>query len=140
MKEINIKGVVISGSIAWVLAVMAFVASYFVPILSDPDLQANWVLSVAIIPSACIGAYLYYQKGHKTNGFILGVAMFLVAMMLDALITVPFLIIPSGSDYISFFTDLGFWLIALEYVSVVVLYWHFKRTVDWKKMTKPPNL
>lgn len=140
MKEINIKSVIVSASIVWTLAVIAFVASYFLPVMSDPDLQANWVLSVALIPSALIGAHIYYRKGHKTNGFILGASMFLVAMIFDAIITVPFLIIPYGGNYMTFFTDPGFWLIAVEYVSVVAGYWQLEKALKWKRMTKPSDL
>ena len=71
----------ISAAIVWTLGVTAFVASYFVPVMSDPDLQANWVLSLVLIPVAILGAHIYYRKGHQTNGFVLGVFMFLVAMI-----------------------------------------------------------
>ena len=72
MKNLDIKSAIISASIVWTLAVIAFVASYLVPVMSDPDVQANWVLSIALIPSALLGAHIYYRKGHKTNGFLLG--------------------------------------------------------------------
>ena len=122
MKNLNIKDAIISACVIWTLAVLAFITSYFVPILPDPDLQANWVLSIALIPSAFIGTHLYYRRGHSTNGLVLGISMFLVAMILDATITVPFLVMPLGGDHISFFTDVGFWLIAMEYISAVVAY------------------
>ena len=51
--------------------------------------------------------------------------MFLGAMILDAIITVPLFIIPNGGSHLSFFGDPGFWLIGLEYVSVVAVYWQF---------------
>lgn len=136
MKDINIKSVILSASIVWTLAVIAFVASYFVPVMSDPDVQANWVLSIALIPSALIGAHIYYRKGHETNGFVLGASMFLVAMVLDAIITVPFLIMPYGGNYMTFFTDPGFWLIAVEYVSVVAGYWQIEKAVKSTRLTK----
>ncbi len=135
MKNINIKSVIISASLVWTLAVIAFITSYFVPIMSDPDAQANWVLSIALIPSALLGAHIYYRKGLKTNGFVLGASMFLVAMILDALITVPFLIMPYGGNYITFFTDPGFWLIAVEYVSVVALYWQLEKAARSVKVS-----
>jgi hypothetical protein len=127
MKNINIKRALISAAIVWTLGVTAFVASYFFPVMSDPDLQANWVLSIALIPSAALGAHIYYRKGYKTNGFVLGTCMFLVAMILDALFTVPIFIIPQGGNHITFFTDPGFWLIAIEYVSVIAVYWQIKK-------------
>lgn len=136
MKDINIKSAIISASIIWTLAVIAFVASYFVPVMSDPDLQANWVLSMALVPSALIGAHIYYRKGHKTNGFVLGASMFLVAMFLDAIITVPFLIMPYGGNYMTFFIDPGFWLIAVEYVSVIAGYWQIEKAVKASRVTR----
>lgn len=125
----NIKSVIISAIIVQVLAVSAFVASFFVPIMSDPQMQANWVLSVALIPAATLGAHVYYRKGHQTNGFALGAAMFLVAIMLDALFTVPVFVIPAGGSYKEFFTDLAFWLIGIEYISVVAAYWQIEKAV-----------
>ena len=125
----NYRSVIISAIIVWTIAVLSFVASYFVPVMTDPDMQANWVLSLAVIPAALIGAHIYYRKGHQTNGIKLGLAMFVVAICLDALITVPFLVIPNGGNYITFFTDIGFWLIAIEYVSVVAAYWQIEKTV-----------
>lgn len=136
MKNIQIKSIFISAVIVWTIGVTAFVASYFVPLMSDADLQANWVLSLTLIPSAALGAHIYYRNGHKTNGFVLGASMFLVTMILDALITVPVFIVPYGGDHISFFTNLGFWLIAAEYVSVVAAYWQIEKAVKSTRKTR----
>ena len=136
MTNLNIKSAMISAAIVWTLGVTAFVASYFVRVMSDPDIQANWVLSIALIPSAALGAHIYYKKGYKTNGFVLGSSMFLVALILDALITVPIFIMPQGGNHITFFTDPGFWFIAIEYVSVVAGYWQIKKAVNSKKLTR----
>ena len=140
MKNIKIKSAIISAIIIWTLGVAAFVSSYFVPIISDPDLQANWVLSIALIPAAMIGAHIYYRKGYKTNGFVLGAFMFLVAMVLDAIITVPFFIMPYGGNHISFFTDPGFWLIGVEFVSVVAAYWQIEKTVKSTRTAKSSKI
>ena len=134
MKSLNIKSAAISAAIVWSVGVMAFVLSYFVPVMSDPDQQANWVLSLVLIPLAALGAHIYYRKGHHTNGFLLGTAMFMVAMILDALITVPVLMMPNGGTYTSFFTDPAFWLIAVEYISVVAAYWQIEKAVKSAKM------
>jgi len=104
--------------------------------MSDPDLQANWVLSIILIPAATIGAHIYYRKGYKTNGFVLGASMFMVAMTLDAIITVPFFIMPYGGNHVSFFTDPGFWLIAVEFVSVVAAYWQIEKAVKRTQISK----
>ena len=136
MKNIHFKSATISSLIVYVIGVSAFVGSYFFPIMADADVQANWVLSIVLIPAATLGAHIYYRKGHQTNGFVLGSVMFLVAMVLDAIITVPFLIIPYGGSHISFFTDPGFWLIAVEYITVVAAYWQIERAVKKTQVKK----
>ncbi|GJQ63729.1 MAG: hypothetical protein SCALA702_27820 [Melioribacteraceae bacterium] len=125
MKNINIKHVIISCLVIYVLGIIAFVGSYFVPIIDDPDLQANLVLMAALIPAAYTGAYLYYRRGNTTHGLVLGSVLFLSAIVLDAIITVPVFIIPNGGNHLTFFGDPGFWLIGVEYILIVAAYWKF---------------
>ena len=127
MKKLLMKRAVLSAIMAWTLGVVAFVASYFVPVMSDPDEQANRVLFVMIIPAAAFGAWFYYQKVPQTNGFMLGTFMFLITIILDASITVPLFIIPAGGDHFTFFGDPSFWWIGIEYISVVAVYHHLLR-------------
>ena len=128
MKTLDIKTAIISAIIAWILGVTAYAGSWFIPIMEDPEFQANMVLAVALIPAAALGAHTYFRRGHSTNGFLLGSFMFLVTILLDACITVPVFILPSGGDYPGFFGDPGFWLIGLEYISVVSAYWYIRKT------------
>jgi len=139
MKNLNVKSLFISSLIAYTLGVSAFIGSFFVPVMSDPEAQANLVLAIAIIPAAIFGAYLYYQKGHQTNGFILGAAMFFITIILDASITVPLFVIPAGGDHISFFTDPGFWFIGLEYILAVAIYWWAIKATNNKMAKQPSN-
>ena len=129
MKSLNVKRVLIAASIAYLIGVSAFLASFFVPVMADPKVQGNLVLSVVIIPASILGAYYYYRKGHHANGFLLGASMFLITMILDALITVPLFVIPAGGDHISFFSDPFFWLIGLEYILAVALFRWFNKNV-----------
>ena len=122
MKNLNFKHAIISSLIIYVIGISSYLGSYFVPFMEDQELQANLVLMVAVVPAVLFGAYLYYRKGYMTNGLSLGVVMFLGAMFLDAIITVPLFIMPHGGNHLSFFGDPGFWFIAIEYVGVVVLY------------------
>lgn len=125
MKNINLKHVIISCLVIYGLGIVSFVGSYFVPIMKDPDLQANLVLMAALIPAAYTGAYLYYRRGNTTHGVVLGSVLFLSAIVLDAIITVPVFIIPNGGNHLTFFGDPGFWLIGVEYVVIVAAYWKF---------------
>lgn len=132
MKDLNLKHAAISSAVVYVLAILAFLGSFFVPVLEDQELQANMALIIAMIPAAYFGAYLYYRRGHTASGYALGFAMFLGAIVLDAIITVPVFVIPNGGDHLSFFGDPGFWLIGFEYIMVVAGYWHAKVVRDGK--------
>lgn len=122
----NITRAMFAAVIIWLLGVSAYIGSFFVRFMEDSALQANLVLTIAMIPSAMLGAHIYYRKGQQTNGFKLGIVMFSAAMILDAIITVPLFIIPKGGNHLSFFLDSGFWLIAMLYILVIWLYWRFK--------------
>ena len=117
---------VLSGILVWILGVSVFTTSYFLPFMKDLDLQSNIALSLSLIPFAWLGAGFYYRKDRKTNGIKLGFIMVLSAIILDGLITVPFMIMPYGGTYSSFFTAASFWIIAFEYLMVINLYWRFK--------------
>lgn len=120
----KIRAIIVGGFI-WVLGSSFYAASYLFPFLEDLELQANLVLALAIIPNAWMGARIYY-KGANMYGPTVGTIVVLTAILLDAIITVPYLIVPQGGTYQSFFGAPAFWLIALEYFMVVVLYWLLK--------------
>ncbi len=69
MKNLNLKHAILSSLVVYIFGIIAFVGSYFVPIMEDPDLQANIVLMAAIVPAAYLGAYLYYRRGYTSHGF-----------------------------------------------------------------------
>lgn len=121
MTHLHFKHAALSSIIVYIIGITAYIGSFFVPIMEDPDDQANLVLMLAIIPAAILGARLYYRRGHDTHGILLGVIMFLGAMILDTLITVPLFIIPHGGNHLTFFGDPGFWLIAVEYIAIVAV-------------------
>ncbi|WP_420320303.1 DUF5367 family protein [Flagellimonas sp.] len=123
MKTLRAVGI---GVLIWILGVSTYALSFYLPIMDDKEQQANVVLFAAVIPLVWTGAWLYYKKGAKMNGWQLGQTLFLTNAFLDALITVPLMIIPNGGSYHTFFTDLDFWLIALEFIIVAVMYWYVK--------------
>ncbi len=112
-----------TGILVWILGVSVFTVSYFVPLMEDPDLQANIALAISLLPFAWLGASIYYRKGPETHGAKVGIIMVATAIILNGIITIPFMIIPYGGSYFSFFTATSFWLITFEYLMVVLLYW-----------------
>ncbi|UJH66441.1 DUF5367 family protein [Allomuricauda sp. SCSIO 65647] len=114
------------GVLIWFLGVLSFSISFYIPVMENTEQQANLILFIAIVPIVWLGSSLYYGKGIDTHGLKTGITFFFIAAALDALITVPMLVIPYGGSHYEFFTDIGFWLIGLEFVSTTVLYWYFK--------------
>ena len=118
------KRAIFIGIVIWIIAILFYLTSYYVPILEDTDAQSNIVLFIVVMPLVWLGSSYYYKEDSKTHGFIVGQTMLLTAVALDALITVPVFIIPNGGSHYSFFTSLSFWIIALEFLIVATFYWY----------------
>tara|TARA_R110002096_G_scaffold319035_1_gene513305 strand:- start:1805 stop:2203 length:399 start_codon:yes stop_codon:yes gene_type:complete len=123
MKQFRI---IVIGIIIWIIGVSIYTLSFYIPILEDPELQANIFLSLGMLPVVWFGTKLYYRKKSTTKGYWLGLTFFLVAAVLDALITVPFLMAPYGGTHYSFFTAAGFWLIGIEFIAMSTICWYVK--------------
>jgi len=111
---------VVCAVLVWILGVCAYLLSFYVPLLENLDLQANLVLALALIPSTCLGTYLFYRKSYM-KPFLLALVFIVVITIMDASITVPVFLIPHGGSYSEFFGDPKFYLIALE-LYLVALY------------------
>lgn len=118
------KRAIFIGIIIWIIAILFYLISYYVPVLEDVNIQSNIVLFVVVIPLVWLGTSYYYKMDNETHGYIVGQTMLLTAATLDALITVPAFVIPNGGDHYSFFTSLEFWIIAIEFLIVATLYWY----------------
>ena len=123
MKKIR---AIIIGTGIWAFGVGAFISSFSISILENAEQQANMVLFLAVLPLLGFGTKLYYKSGSTTQGFWVGLTFFTIAAVLDALITVPYLVIPNGGSHYEFFSDLGFWTIGLLFVGIPTVYWYFK--------------
>lgn len=110
--------------IIWILGVSVFSLSFFVSILENAQLQANLILVFSVVPLVWFGSKLYFLTGTKVKGLWLGLAFFSIAALLDAFITVPFLVVPNGGSYLEFYTYPGFWCIGLIFILLPSLYWH----------------
>lgn len=117
---------ILIGVMIWILGVSAYTISFFIPMMDDAEQQANIALFLCVMPLVWLGSAYYYKKDNSTHGYIIGQTFLLVSAALDALITVPLFMVPNGINHYDFFTSLGFWLIAAEFVCVVVLYYYTK--------------
>lgn len=112
---------IIIGTGIWIAAIIAFTLSFYLPFTDNLELQSNIVLSVVIIPLVILGTKLYYKKYAKANPFLVGLILFASVATLDAIITVPFFMMPNGLGYVDFFISASFWLIAIEFYAIAVI-------------------
>ncbi len=118
----SIKAIIIAIFI-WIVGVSFYTLSFYLPILENVEFQANLTLAITMIPNVWMGMYLYYRWGSNMHGLKVGAIVLLTLILLDALITVPYLIIPYGGSYWEFFSAISFWLIAVECLMIIYLYW-----------------
>ncbi|WP_298238246.1 DUF5367 family protein [uncultured Algibacter sp.] len=118
------KRAILLGIAIWIIAILFYSISYSVSILEHADTQANAVLFMVVMPLVWFGCHFYYKKDSTTHGLKVGQTLLLTAVALDALITVPLFVIPNGGSHYSFFTSLGFWIIAFEFIAIATLYWY----------------
>ncbi|PWL38878.1 hypothetical protein DKG77_11615 [Flagellimonas aquimarina] len=130
------KRAILTGMAIWAVAILFYSVSFYVPIMKDAEAQANVVLFVIVMPIVWLGSSFYYKKDNKTHGYIVGQTMLLTAVALDATITVPFFIIPNGGSYYGFFTSLGFWIVAFEFLTIAILYWYSQVDPTTNKLKK----
>ncbi|TCP28129.1 hypothetical protein EV195_101289 [Tenacibaculum skagerrakense] len=113
----NITRAILSAIMVWIVGVAAFLLSYSFPVLSNPAIQANIALVLAIIPAVCLGTFVYYKKGEITPSNLALIFMS-TAAILDLLVTVPLFIIPAGGSYAIFFSDPMFYLLMVEFYCI----------------------
>lgn len=123
----NIVRASIIGSIVWVAIFSLFTLLSFIPITKDSQTLQATIIGICIVPLAYFGAKAYYKKGYGGNGFVIGFIMVSVALILDALITVPLVEIPyNGGDYLTFFSSPILWILVAINIAVIYSYWKTK--------------
>lgn len=130
MKSLSFKNVLISATFIWSMGLLGLIGSYFFSLIPDAAQQSNWLQSLVLIPAVLIGAHLYYRKGLEANGFLLGIATFLVMIGLDIFIKIPLFLLPYGISWVKYFTDLNYWLLGIEVVTVMAAYWQIEQAVQ----------
>ncbi len=120
----NIKRAIATGILAWLIIFTVFAIMNFIPGIRESMVIQGLIGGLCIIPAAIIGASIYYKKSNRGNGFLIGIVMVFVALLLDLLITVPFIEIPyNGRGHIQFLANPVLWILLIENVIVIHLYW-----------------
>lgn len=122
----NVPRAILTGAFVWVLVLTSFIVVSMLPGIKDSLNKQGIIVGLLLIPYALTGAYLYYKNGNKANGWKVGAVMTATALLGDALVTVPFVEMPNGGSYASFFTSPVLWLLVAVNISTVFFYWRKK--------------
>ncbi len=114
---------ILSGVITWALIFVLWTVMIFTPVLKDLEILQYIIHYIVLIPIVILGASYYYKSKDKINGYILGLVMLATGLILDALITVPFFIIPQNGSYAEFFINPLIWIGYVEFLVIAHLYW-----------------
>ncbi|KAF2509435.1 DUF5367 domain-containing protein [Flavobacterium zhairuonense] len=125
-KMMNYFRAIFSGFLVWILVSISFYILDQTPFIKDFFWIQSAIVMFGIIFFGIFGAKIYFRKTPQTNGLLLGITMSATALILDVLITVPFVEIPNGRSYYSFFTSPVLWLLATINALSVYFYWRKK--------------
>ena len=118
---------ILSGALIWLLVLILFGVMDSVPATSQSQLLQGAIVCVLIIPFSLFGANIYYKTGDRSNGLSVGFVMAGTALLLDALVTVPLIEQPyHGIDHVQFFTNPLLFIIVIEVVLVIWLYYKMR--------------
>jgi hypothetical protein len=121
-----------TGVTIWMIGVTLFTIATLLPISNDYEMQGDLTLAVSFIPLAWFGSRYYFKSEPQSKGYQLALALAIIAVVLDAMITVPLFFLPHGIGYADFFGAPGFWFLMVEYTGVVILYDYLRRRRELK--------
>jgi hypothetical protein len=118
---------ILSGAVIWMLVLILFGVMDAVPVTHHSPLLQALMVCVLMIPFSLLGARIYYRTGNRSSGLSVGFVMVGTALLLDALITVPLVEQPyHNTDHHQFFTNPLLWILVLEDLLVIWLYYKMK--------------
>lgn len=118
---------IFSGILVWFAVSISFYILEQIPVVKDSFFWQSVIVAISIVFFAIGAAKFYYLRNYKMDGLKLGIIMSLTALFLDIIITVPFVEIPNGRNYESFFTSPILWILAFVNAVSVFL---------WRKLNK----
>ena len=122
----NYVKMLLAGLFVWVCVSAAFYLSVLFDSINHSFNINLLIVLVIMFLSATTGASFYYKNDLKTHGLLLGLGMSITAVLLDVLITVPFVEIPKGSSYQHFFASPVIWILVVFNTATVYGYWKLK--------------
>lgn len=103
---------IFSGILVWAAVSISFYLLEQILFVKNAFFWQSFMVTIWIVFFAIGAAKFYYLKNYKMSGLKLGIIMSVTALLLDVIITVPFVEIPNGRSYESFFTSPILWILA----------------------------
>jgi lysylphosphatidylglycerol synthetase-like protein (DUF2156 family) len=119
----NYPRAIFSGTIAWFCVVITFYVLENIPVFKESLTLQGFIAAFTIIFYAWFAAWFYYKKAEKKSGFQTGIVITSTTLILDILITVPFIEIPKGGSYQAFFSNPLLWVLVVINILTVFMYW-----------------
>ncbi|WP_163410510.1 DUF5367 family protein [Flavobacterium ajazii] len=124
----NYPRALLAGVIAWLCVVMTFYVLEHIPFFKESETVQAFIAAFTIIFYAWSAAWFYYKKAAKKSGLKAGIVITGTALLLDLLVTVPFIEIPKGNGYQTFFSNPLLWILAV--INVFTVYVYLKRNTS----------
>ncbi|MFB3388344.1 DUF5367 family protein [Flavobacterium sp. LAR06] len=118
----------LSGLFVWTCVSISFYILGNIQLIQDSFYWQAFIVMICISFYAFLAAQFYYKKEYQTNGIITGILISSTALLLDVLITVPFVEIPNGRSYQSFFSSPVLWIFVL--ITVFTVYFYWKKNIE----------
>jgi hypothetical protein len=116
---------IIAGLIVWALIFVEWTVLIFVPGLRS---LGNWQFIIhyaMLVPITIAGISFYYGKNEKKiHGLYLGAVMLATGLILDALITLPFFVVPQGGSFVGYYMNP---LMLIGYLVFLVVAFAYKK-------------
>lgn len=122
----NVVRAVLAGAFVWLCVLITFAVLDTIAVVKGSPVILATIAILLMVPFAAFGVSIYYKRGNKANGLLVGLIMALTALVLDALLTVPFIEIPHGNTYEAFFTHPLLWSLVAVNITTVYMYWRLK--------------
>ena len=115
-----------AGAILWSLIFLSFTIMEFIPTLKEATELQNGIILLLLVPFLLLSLKYFYRREDRSHGLRFGLVTIITSLSLDALITVPLVIMPKGGSYRTFFTDPGLVVMGMVIFLVSFLYWRFR--------------
>ena len=133
------KKAAIGGILLWVLIFLGWSLIIFIPGIKDATEMTQFIVHyILLILWTWIVAKMYFSKvtASVKEGIIVGIFMLIIGIILDAIITVPFVVEPSHGE---FFGDWKLWIGFVELIILMAIFGSIMSKKDSKEMPAPES-